>query len=183
MSFQPELYHQYLLEDEWENIGHQITLNNEIPFPLQYASQCWRFLDQGDVKRAVIEGITSLELTINHIIHEGLDNLEIGFEKIDDFTKNVKLQTKLMIVSGLKNNVTKKELDDALEIYSIRNKLVHEGKEPPQNIEPKILNLINLISKLLFDFTSKFPSLNHPNAIVDEKMWEKVTQEYFENNT
>lgn len=167
--------HDYLTKNDWNKISSEI--NNEFKSSLskELCIRSWQYFDQGDIKHAIIESITALEVCISEIINQGLGRLNTTIEKIDDF-KHSKLTTKLTVVCSLKPIITETELIHSIEIYEIRNKIVHDGQEPPEWIKTKskFKSLLNLISKLTMNKEFKFPSTNSGNAFMSEEEWDKI---------
>lgn len=166
----------YLTKNDWNQISSEV--NNEFISSLakELCVKSWQYFDQGDIKHAIIESITALEVCISETINQGLGRLNTTIEKIDDFKHN-KLITKLTIICSLKSIISEKELLDSIEIYEIRNKIVHDGKEPPSlvQIRLKFKSLLNLISKLTMNKEFKFPSTNAGNTFMSDEEWNKIT--------
>jgi len=165
----------YLTKNDWEKLGSEVNSKFQYSLSKELCVKAWQYFDQGDIKHAIIEGVTALEVCISETINQGLTRLNTTIEKIEDF-KHSKLTTKLTVICSLKPIVIEMELNHSIEIYIIRNKLVHEGEEPPEMriILPKFKSLLNTISKLTMDKEFKFPSTNHGNSYMSEEDWEKI---------
>jgi len=165
----------YLTKKDWEKLNLEVNAEFQYSLSKELCVKAWQHFDQKDIKHAIIEGVTALEVCISEIINQGLVRLNTTIDKIEDF-KHSRLATKLTIVCSLKPIVTETELSHSIEIYNIRNKLVHEGEEPPEwgKIQPKFKSLLNTISKLTMDKKFKFPSANPGNACLSEEEWEKI---------
>jgi hypothetical protein len=61
----------------------------------------------------------------------------------------------------------------------MRNDIVHEGKEPPDNddTEEKIKGLMKTTAALIKGPKFKFPSANTGNAIMSPEKWEQWEQQ------
>lgn len=164
----------YLTKNDWDKLKSEMDNEFQSSLAKELCVKSWQYFDQGDVKHAIIEGITALEVCISEVIKQGLDRLNTTIDKIDDF-KHSRLTTKLTVVCSLKPSITESELTDTIEVYNIRNKIVHDG-EPASDfiqIQSKFKSLLNVISKLTMDQKFKFPSANPGNANMSEEEWKK----------
>ena len=168
--------HDYLTKNDWEKIKSEVNIEFESSLAKELCINAWKYFDQKDIKHAIIEGVTALEVCISETVNKGLRRLNTEINDIDDF-KHSKLETKLTVVCSLKLFVTETELNNAIEIYRIRNKIVHDGQQAPKwtDIQLKFKSLLNLISKLTMEKDFKFPSANAGNAYMSEEEWNKIT--------
>ena len=165
----------YLTKTDWDKLKSEVQNDFHSSLAKELCVQSWQYFDQGDVKHAIIEGITALEVCISEVIKNGLDRLNTTIDKIDDF-KHSRLLTKLTVICSLNTDIAESELIDAVEIYEIRNKIVHDGESAPEffKIQPKLKSLLNVISKLTMNQTFKFPRTNAGNAHMSAEEWNKL---------
>lgn len=165
-------FHYYLSQEDWSVVK---TISND-KFDPSIAMNCLiqshQYADQGSLKHAIIEGVTALELSIEEFFQKKLEGNEIFLKKIGEF-KQLRLPTKTtMIATAI--GISKKELEDALEIIEIRNNIAHEGTSTETfAVQIKLQALLNVVSTLIFGSKYRFPAANHGNSIKPVEEWEK----------
>jgi len=176
-----DYFHNYITRNDWDDIIQEKDDELKTSIARESMIKCWKLFDQGDNKHSIIEGITALESAIIEPLREGLTTLNLTYDKIEEF-KKMKLPSKLTVICAMKKNITSTDLQHSLDIYEIRNKIVHDGEEPPEKIYQKLKSLLNTISKLTLDKNFKFPNANHGNAIRNEDDWERLETEARSND-
>ena len=64
------------------------------------------------------------------------------------------------------------DLECAIKVIDVRNGVVHEGCNPPHNIEREVSKLLEIVSTLLSGPKFKFPHVQHGNWIRSEEEWD-----------
>ncbi len=64
-----------------------------------------------------------------------------------------------------------------INLIKIRNKIVHEGKEPPDSIFPEFSGFLNCIERLYLDRQLRFPMAGSGNRKMSQQEWENYTNE------
>jgi len=164
----------YITHDDWQKIKQEKDVQLDSTLAMDLLVESWKNFDQGDISKSIISGITSLELSLEQVIRTGLSKFDLTYDKIDDFKKS-KFDTKLTVIASLRDDISKTELENSLEVYSIRNKIVHDGEEPPTNMFPKLKSLLDVVSKLTLSHEFKSPMVNSGNVIMDEVKWDALT--------
>ena len=164
----------YIKKEDWINILDDLKKDFPPILPLQLLVRSWAYFNQGHIELSVIEGVTSLELTINYVIKEKLHRLNKTINDIDKI-KHSEFPEKIILICSFYESVSSTELRDCLKIYNIRNGLVHEGKPvQKEDVQHAIRNLLNIISKLLLHKSFKFPYAASGNIIQSVDKWETL---------
>jgi hypothetical protein len=114
-------------------------------------------LDQGLVRYALLEAATLAELAVEEYLKERVKRDKGRLMAIQQFWE-LPLRAKLVIVATLAEIIEAQEIDSAVQAISLRNEIVHEGKEPPENAGGLARSLIQLSAKLVFGEEYKMPS-------------------------
>jgi hypothetical protein len=167
---------EYITKEDW-NIIKKLAWNNfEGSIAGEYISQSNFYLYQGNLRHAIIDGITALEIIIEEFITFNIYNIIYPID-FTDYLGEMKLMKKLKMVSNFSGMISPKEIDDIEKIYQMRNNIVHQGGKLPNNCERDIKDslriLLKAISKLLPWPNIKFPSPNPGNARKSIELWEK----------
>lgn len=171
-------YSNYINEEDWNEIKAKIKTEYSPSYVMILLIQAWEHYDQKNTKYAILDGVTALELAIDELLRSALEKMNIKFTKIDEFNTTQSLPVKTMLVTGLKGNIKSEEIEDTLETIKIRNNIVHEGKNPPEDAGKRLKGLINTVSKMMENREFRFPKVNHGNALQDVVVWEKLKAEY-----
>jgi len=144
-------------------------------------NKSWQNFDQGDIVRSIIDAITALEIAIAEEINSKLARFNKSINDIGDI-KESDFSNKVTFVTSYNDLITEDDLAKSLELYDIRNKIVHNGFEPDvKSSRPLIMHTLSLISKLLLKRSFKFASTNSGNKFTDVAVWEKDEEEFRKN--
>ena len=159
-------YLQYMNEDDWNNLS---ALSGNRSSSDNFLIRCHQLCEEGDLRLAFIEAATALELSINHFLRERStsDFRTASFESF----YNLPLRTQLSIISSIINGIAPEQIDKSIEAVDIRNKIVHEGYEPPFKAATELYCLLRTISTVLGGGVTKFPSHRFPTTSVPEEKW------------
>ena len=164
----------YIKKEDWINILDDLKRDFPPVLPLQLLVRSWAYFNQDRIELSVIEGVTSLELTINYVIKEKLHRLNKTINDIDKI-KHSEFPEKIILICSFYESISSAELGGCLKIYNIRNELVHEGKSvQKENVQHAIRNLLNIISKLLLHKSFKFPYAASGNIMQSDDKWKAL---------
>lgn len=170
-------YRNYITEEDWNQIKKEASKEYSPSFSMSILIKSWEYLDQGDLKRAILEGVTALELATGEYLRGKLATLGLTVNDLGKFNE-IRKRDKSMLVAALSGQVSAAEIKSIDEIITIRNNIIHEGKDPPSNAEKMLRDLINAISKLIENKDFRFPKANHGNALQDVAIWEQGKKDY-----
>ena len=131
-----------------------------------------QLLDQKNIKHALIEGVSALEIAINNFIREKLDREDYNrgiMQKFDELP----LPTKITTISTFNEEINHDDLNHTINAIDMRNKVVHEGREPIEETEVDLSRLIKIVGQLLSGPRFRFPSANPGNLITSPEEWER----------
>ncbi|MGR9527597.1 hypothetical protein ACSS31_28460 (plasmid) [Priestia megaterium] len=152
---------QYIKREDWDNIQSLLRTDYTPSLGSLMLSQAHKRKDQEDIKFALIEAVTALEIAMEERLSENIKTDKTLVEYTDNFWK-LSMPAKLTIISSLIGGITTQELQDSIKAIHLRNELAHEAKEILDDDETIELveNLISTISKILITPVLKFPQMN-----------------------
>lgn len=165
-------YSDFIMQKDWIEIKKQFKNDFKPSIASSFLSQACATLDKGDLKKAFIEAVTTIEIAIECIIRKNPKTTNSILESIQSF-KSLQLKTQFSIIALLCDNVGPKDIENSIKAINIRNSIVHEGYNPIQSDSVYIGSLILSISKIINEPVAKFPSANRGNAILSIESWEK----------
>lgn len=161
----------YLTENDWKSLPE--LLKNKDGFSLAEITlnRTHQYLDQGDLRHAIIEGATAVELAIPEFFRLRLGNNERLQKEMGGFW-NSSASTQLIAI-GSAIGISQKNIENTIDVIKLRHKIVHEGLTPDKNDERKVRTLLRTVAFLFGEPKFRFPKSNHGNAIMPLGEWEK----------
>jgi hypothetical protein len=172
-------FHDYLTENDWFEMKKTVQEKYEPELAAFLLSRTHQFFRQGNFKYALIEGVSALEIAINEFIRQKSKDISQSLrDKISAF-QGMKLPIKVATIVTFFDLTHTQNLEKTVAAIDMRNDIVHEGKEPPDNddTEEKIKGLMKTTAALIKGPKFKFPSANTGNAIMSPEKWEQWEQQ------
>lgn len=179
-------YRAYLSKLDWYKIpSHVKNFDDSSPalrVLLKVLCSAHHLLEAEDVKYALLESITALELAIDHRFRQGLKGGKAVLKKEVRFTGDqngkggLDLPSKIVIANAFACCASEKEVEDILEAINERNKLVHEGKDPREDVEKCVKTVLEYIVSIL-ELEYRFVRHEAGNIKMDTAKWENRNEE------
>ena len=161
----------YLTEKDWSNLKDLLKIDYPDSLASITLSRTHRYMDEGDLRHAIIEGTMALELAIEEFYQLKLKNNPKLKEELNAFW-NLADSVKLVAL-GTALKIEEKDIENTIHVIEIRHKIVHEGKDPDHTSMTHLISLRKVISKLLDGIPFRFPTTNHGNALMSPEEWKK----------
>jgi hypothetical protein len=165
-------FHEYLTEKDWDEFGKVIREGYEPSFAAHILARTHQLFDKGDLKEALVEGVTALEVAVSEFIHERLHGAKFLLDSMSAF-KGLPLRAKVITILTSLDKIPYLELENTVKAIDMRNKIVHEGWNPPDKARSQLNGLLNTVAALLPGPKYRFPSANPGNAVMSPEEWEK----------
>jgi hypothetical protein len=159
----------YLLKEEWKALDN-IDLSEFKPsLAVKLLQTAHQLKDERDYKQAIIEGNTSLEVAISDLFKKRLTLSKVLKKEMESFWQ-LGIRAQLTVVSSLIEGLSYKDIENAISIVIIRNKIVHEGFSPKNDFDTrkKLDSLFKIIAKIISNKPIKFPSASTGNKVFPE---------------
>lgn len=168
-------YHDYLKKEDWEEIARVVQGKYQPSLAAFILVKAHELFEQGNLKYALIEAVTALEIALNEFIDQKLQGTD-SLRKCMSRFMELPLSVQLALVETILGKVPIMEIESAVEAIEMRNKVVHDGWNPPDDAKTKILRLIKTIAVLLSGPRFRFPS-GQGNLIMPTEEWDKERKE------
>jgi hypothetical protein len=169
-----EDYSDYISKTDWNLIKALYKSDFKPSTASIFLTQSIATFDKGDLKKAFIEAVTTLEIAIEQTINKNTNITNSILKSIQSFN-SIPRTTQFSIIALL-NNIDSKEIENSLQAIEIRNKIVHDGYNPKKGEHNYFKSLILSISKIIKEPVIKFPSKNRGNAIMSVESWGKANK-------
>ncbi len=158
-------YAQYMTKDDWKDVSSHIPTDDETSIVLELASYCHELLDRGNLRHALIEGATALEVAIGAYVNATLDSEVSKFVVSDHKWRDMTRVAKTALI-GTFVGADKISIMHAVDVINLRNSIVHDGlRNLPPDVKRKIKSTIKFIALLTSGQIKKLPSASSANRL------------------
>ena len=164
-------FKSFITKNDWENFREILKKYQHHSIAEVTLARTHQYLDQNDLRHAIIEGATAVELATAEFYNMRLDKESKLKKELGGFW-NLSSSSQLVAI-GTAVEIPEKKLEETIEVIDMRHKVVHEGVEPENIIISKIYSLLHTVAILLDEPKFKFPSANSGNAWMTDEQWEK----------
>lgn len=162
----------YISKEDWQCLTSYYEKGYSPPPSANILLRTHELLDQGNLRQAFIEGITALEVALSEFMRDRLNGRDALQKSLGNFF-DLRLQSQLTSVA-VALALDLGDIESAIEAITIRNKIVHEGYDPPSSFKDKLQGLMNVTARLISGPNIKFPTINPGNAIRPVEDWEST---------
>ncbi len=157
-------YDRLIKDKDWAQLP---AILGQIEVPSAAADilvQSFQYLDEGNIRQALIEGVIALETAISAFAQRKLNKNNDLLNKFQSFYQ-LPLPAQLIVVSAFSDSCSLEQLSSSLEAIALRNRIVHEGEKPPRDSEHLVRNLLETIASLLPEPKMRFPFCHSGNSM------------------
>ncbi len=129
-----EDYLQYLLPEDYKHIEKLLNENFSPSLAATSIGLAHQSLDRGNFKHAIIEAVTALEIALEEF-HRSKFNADKELLKQIKAFWDLPLRTQLLVSANSLPECDLESLKEAVRAIDMRNNVVHEGWNPPNNAE------------------------------------------------
>jgi hypothetical protein len=132
-EFGDEKFNTLIRHEDWPQLPAQLQKFSDPKINESFAVsdillQSFQFLDQGNLRQALIEGVIALETVIGEFARRKLENDGSLKDKFQSFY-TLPLPAQLIAVSTFSESCSKEQLISSLKAIELRNKIVHDGEK------------------------------------------------------
>jgi hypothetical protein len=160
----------YLTRSDWMELQRLINMSDEVPLAGRILSNARSLKAQGEIRLAIVEATTALELAIKSKLRQMLRNSQKCSEKAQAFYQLALAQQVAILGSTLKG-VSVARLEQCLLGIQSRNSVVHDGAHPEEIPESQWDGLFNVTISLLEPPTYKLPLHDIGSMIALDDVW------------
>lgn len=153
-------FQEYLSEPDWKELRTRtewFCANTGS----KMLTRAHEFYDQDDLKDALINGVTALELALDRFLRERLSNKDMLRRSEAFAALNVTARTIILAAPLVEDSA----LTGAVAAIELRNRIVHDGYEPVADDKGNAVHLMRIVSALLGHRVFRFPSADSRNAV------------------
>lgn len=169
-------FREYLTKDDWQELSKVSREACEPSLAALLLAQSHQSLDQGNLKHALIEGVSALEVAIEEFVRQKLYSDKSLTKSMQTFWQ-LRLPARLIPVISTLGTTRLEDVELAVEAIHMRNRVVHDGWNPPESAKHEVRGLLRTISALLPGPRFRFPTSNPGNKLMPLEEWEKLTEE------
>jgi hypothetical protein len=162
----------YISKEDWQCLADYYKKGYSPSPSANMLLRTHELLDQGNLRHAFIEGITAFEMALSEFMRDKLRGRDVLHKSLSNFFE-LRLPSQLTstaVALGLDPG----NIENAIEAIAIRNKIVHEGYDPPSSSRDKLQALMNITARLISGPNIRFPTISPGNAIMPVENWESI---------
>jgi hypothetical protein len=165
----------YLTEEGWQELREVAREGYEPSLGAVILSRTHQLLDQGNMRHAVIEGVIALEVALSELIRRKLGAAESLIERMSAFW-NLPLPSQLVSIAAPLGTVSSQDIEDTVRAIEMRNKVIHQGWNPPDDAAVALSGLLRTVAALLSGPRFRFPSGHFGNSLMSAEEWEQQAE-------
>jgi hypothetical protein len=174
MDFSPKaIFHEYPTKEDWQELTKVVQEGYEPQLAATILARANQHLDQRNLRQALIEGVSALDVAIGEFFRQKLNSDTTLYSYISELRK-MSVAARVITIATSLGKVSKHDIEYAVEAINMRNNVVHDGEDPPENAKDALCGLFNIIRELLAGPRCKFPSINPGNLKTSN--WEQYVQ-------
>lgn len=162
---------EYLTQRDWQDLAKAAEGVYEPSLAASLLIRAHQFADEGKYKYALIEGVSALEIALREYIRRTLDASLVN--SMSAFWE-LPLRFQVVASAAFAGRAVLSELGPTVDVVEMRNKVVHEGWDPPDSAKRNIAALMRTASALLAGPNFKFPQVDAGNTLMPPEDWEKT---------
>jgi hypothetical protein len=197
-------FREYLSVEDWQEIASLVQQGWEPSPAASVMIEAIELFDRGYVRYAIIDAITALEMATGESFRQRLVSASESTFTIEGLPFYIQVAVAVSVGDGIEEQphqdiiqkvrstffslkvsrrftimatvlkIPKEDRNRTLRLINIRNDIVHEGKEPPDNVRDEFSGLLNAFAVLLPDRKLRFP-LAHPGNRIMSKDCERIS--------
>ncbi len=165
----------YLSLQDWQEIEQAVNEGYEPSLAALLATRAHQLADQGNLKHALIEGVSALEVGVEDFMRQALKDDDYLQKSAQAFW-NLPLSSQMIAVLATLGTIPLEDLVLAVKAVEMRNKIVHDGWDPPDTAKGEMTALLRSIAALLPGPSFRFPTINPGNKIMPAEEWCKISE-------
>ncbi|MGB3904411.1 MAG: hypothetical protein WBB22_05770 [Anaerolineae bacterium] len=168
-------YSDYLTKEDWQQLAELAQVAYEPSLAASLLARTHQFLDEGNLKHALIEGVSALEVGLGEFIAQKLTGADALRDAMQAFW-NSSLRSRVVVVASVSGKVPLADIEHTVHAIKARNDVVHEGREPPDDARDHVSGLLNTVGALLSGPGFKFPTRSSVGMKAAPETWEKLDE-------
>lgn len=157
-------YFRYITHEDWAAIAQAVGEGYEPSLAAESLGRAHEFLEEGNVRYAIIEAATALEMALDEFVRRrsaGIAGLQDPLSAFWSLPVRTQLAAAISFIGGF----TEREVKTALELIAAWHDLVHEGRKVNEFSSLDIPAVFRLIARFLDGPGFKFAVLTNGNTL------------------
>ena len=169
-------YGEFLTQSDWRQIPDLVNKDYKPTIAAVLLARTHEYIQNGDLKHALIEGVTALELAIAELMRARIHTSGLTEPSINSFLDSgIKTQ---LVSMATTMTIVEKNLDQAIKAIDMRHKVVHEGWSPDDTALVELRGLLKTVAALQSGPNFKFPPRQTGNTIMDSRNGTNLNRNY-----
>ena len=163
---------EYLTAADWKTLARTAREDQSPSLSSFLIARARLTLKQGELKYALVEAVSALEVALDEFVRRRVNKNRELTKSMEAFHA-LNLRARVTAIVTTLGTISESDMELAVRGIDARNKVVHEGWDPPEGDEEKIDALLRTASSLQSGPTFKFPTVWYGNEVKSPKEWNK----------
>lgn len=150
-------YDALLTQQDWRDLQKNLTEGYEPKLCARLLSSAHQLVEREDFRGAVIQVMNALEVGLNEFMHRKTRMNKVMADHLHGFAA-LPLGARLTAVAMLSGILSATQVEAALKVADMHQKVVRDGWEPPASTRMEIEHAMQTVSSLLSGPSFRFPS-------------------------
>ncbi len=165
-------YSSFITRQDWETIRQAIGGGYTPTTAALILANAHQYLDQADLRPALLDGVTALELAVAEFVDHRLPSPSPLRDDASRFTNWQDLSAKFTVVATALGRIGIGDIERSVKAIKLRNAVVHDGYMLSDPDVDLIRTLLLTVSRLLSGPSFKFPRMTSANCSASSEDWE-----------
>lgn len=176
-----EGFGQYITREDWQgipNLARVFKEKEKVSVVIRLISRAHELTEVGNVKQALLEAITALEIALHQRVRENLHGSESALASAMQFLgenpgpRGVPIKVQVAVIGALIEDVSVGLIEEVQKAYDLRNDIAHKGNvQVPEDARKLVFAVLNFVLCVLkVDY--RFVSQDAGNLVMGKEHWD-----------
>ncbi|MGE0539233.1 MAG: hypothetical protein AB7R89_03555 [Dehalococcoidia bacterium] len=155
-------FQDYITQQDWSELEQLVNSDFEPSDGANLLTRARHILITGNPRHALIEAVTALDVAVAEFVRLHTKLRKTLADQIQSF-QTLRLPAQLAMVALNQPEISDEDLQVVFTVIKRRNEVVHEGKEPPDDLDRYLEAAYRVVAALLPGSSGRMPPLPFMN--------------------
>jgi hypothetical protein len=153
----PATYESLLTQQDWRELQQHLSEGYEPRLAAELVTGTHQLIERQDLRGAVLQTTLALEVALNEFMHRKMRMNRILADNLQPWA-SLGLPARLAAVATLSGVVSPQQVESALKLAEMNQKIIQEGWIPPFTAREELRHAMQTVAALLSGPSFKFPN-------------------------
>jgi len=152
-----ENYEALMTQQDWRDLQKNLSEGYEPKLGAELVTKAHQAIERQDLRGATLQAMIALEVALNEFLQRKTRMNKVLGDHLHGFA-SLTLPARLAAVATLSGALSAKQVESALKLADMNQKIVRDGWTPPATAAEELRHAMQTVTALLSGPTFKFPS-------------------------